>query len=136
MRDAARHHTVGHCAPMNIPRAIAMQEQAWALQSKGKFEEARIACREALQLIEESEGPDSPDVANLLNDLADIECERQDFPAALELAGRSQAIADSIGERFTGEAAARIRIRTLELPRAIRRTPGDYAQAETDLESA
>lgn len=121
---------------MNVERAIELQEQAWRLQADGKLEDALIACREAMRLIEESEGPDSPDVANVLNDLAEIESERQNFLTALALAGRSQAIADAMGDRFAGETAARIRIRTLGLLGAVRRTLGDYARAEADLQNA
>lgn len=121
---------------MNVERAIALQEQAWTLQSEGKLEDALSACREALRLMEESEGPDSPDVANLLNDLVDIETERQNFPAALALAERAQAIADVLGTRFSGEDVVRIQLRTLELLGTIRRTLGDYARAEADLQGA
>jgi hypothetical protein len=84
--------------------------------------------------MEESEGPDSPDVANLLNDLADMDMERQDFPAALGLAERSQAVISHLGDRFSGEDAVRVRLRTLELLGTIRRTLGDNALAEVDLQ--
>jgi tetratricopeptide (TPR) repeat protein len=86
--------------------------------------------------MEESEGPDSPDVANLLNDLADIETERQNFALALALAERAQAVISHLGDRFSGEDAVRIRLKTLELLGTIRRTLGDYAHAEVDLRSA
>ena len=121
---------------MSVERAIELQERAWSLQAEGKLGEARFACREALRLLEESEGPDSPDVANLLNDLADIEIERQDFAAGLVLAERAHAIANRLGESFTGETATRVRIRTLGLLGAIQRTLGDYAAAELDLRQA
>ena len=121
---------------MNVERAIELQEQAWNFQAEGKLEDALLSSREALRLMEESEGPDSPDVVNLLNDLADIETDRQDFPAALALAERAQAIADRLGDRFSGEGAVRIRVRTLELLGTIRRTLGDHARAEVDLRSA
>jgi tetratricopeptide (TPR) repeat protein len=121
---------------MNIERAVELQEQAWSFQAQGKLEDASLACRQALQLLEESDGPDSPDLANLLNDLADIETERQKFPAALALAERAQAITDRLGHRFVGEEAARIRVRTLEITGELRRTLGDYPRAEVDLQQA
>ena len=40
---------------MTTERAIELQEQAWSLQSAGKLEEARVACQEALRLIEDRE---------------------------------------------------------------------------------
>ena len=121
---------------MSIERAIALQEQAWSLQAEGKLEGAWAASSEALRLMEDSEGPDSPDVANLLNELADIAAERQNFAAALALSMRAQAICDCLGDRFSGEDAARVRIRTLGLLGAIRRTLGEYPEAEADLQKA
>jgi tetratricopeptide (TPR) repeat protein len=121
---------------MNVERAIELQEQAWNFQAEGRLGDARQTCTEALQLMEESEGPESPDVANLLNDLADIETERQDFPVALALAERAQAVIGNLGDRFSGEEAIRIRLKNLELLGTIRRTLGDYARAEGDLQQA
>ena len=121
---------------MNIERAIELQERAWGFQAEGRLGDARQTCTEALRLMEESEGPDSPDVANLLNDLADIETERQDFPVALALAERAQAVISNLGDRFSGEEVVRIRLKTLELLGTIRRTLGDYAHAEGDLQQA
>ena len=77
---------------MTIERAIELQEQSWTLQAEGKLDEASCACREALRLIDLSEGANSPDVANLLNDLAEIEQERQNFAEALALAERARSI--------------------------------------------
>jgi len=81
---------------MTVERAIELQEQSWNLQAEGKLDEASRACREALALMEAAEGPDSPDVANLLNDLAEIEQERQNFAEALALAGRAPSIEGAV----------------------------------------
>jgi tetratricopeptide (TPR) repeat protein len=120
---------------LTVQRAIELQEQSWSLQAEGKLDESACACREALRLME-SEGAESPDVANLLNDLAEIEQERQHLAEALALAERARAIEDALGQRFSGEDAARIRARTLAIAGAIRRIQGDYAHAEDDLKSA
>ena len=69
---------------------VELQEQAWNLQAEGKLEEAATAVRKALLLLEESGEANSPDAANLLNDLAEIESERQSFQDAL-VAGRTSA---------------------------------------------
>jgi tetratricopeptide (TPR) repeat protein len=123
-------------ASTNVERAIELQGQAWNFQAEGKLDDAQLTCSAALRLMEESEGPDSPDLANLLNDLADIETDRQNFPAAFAAAERAQAIANRLGDGFSGEDAVRIRVKTLELLGTIRRTLGDYARAEVDLRSA
>lgn len=120
----------------NIERALELQDQAWSLQADGKVDEALIACRDALQLFEESEGPHSPEVANLLNDLAEVEHDRQNFQIALSLLERARNIEDILGSRFCGPDAVRVRGRTLELIGLIRCKLGDYECAETALKSA
>jgi tetratricopeptide (TPR) repeat protein len=121
---------------MNTEGAVELQEQAWSLQAEGRLEEAAIACGKALQLLEESGELDSPDTANLLNDLAEIENELQNFETALVLAKRAQAIEDILGGRFAGEAAAQVRARTSALIGEICRMRGDYVAAEASLQEA
>src|SRR6266567_2633261 len=106
MRDPAREDPDGDRASMNVERAVELQEQAWRLQTEGKLDEAFVACGEALRLMEACDGPDSPDVANLFNDLAEIETARQNFGPALALGERARAIEDALRDGFTGETAA------------------------------
>jgi tetratricopeptide (TPR) repeat protein len=121
---------------MTIDRALELQARAWTLQAEGNLEDAFAACHEALLLAEQCEGSDSADVANLLNDLAEIECDRQKFQAALTYSERALAIEKAHFNRFTGEMAARIRLKTLALLGALRRLQGDYVRAENDLQEA
>jgi tetratricopeptide (TPR) repeat protein len=121
---------------MSEQQAIELQQRSWQLQSEGRFDEAAQAAREALRLIEESTGSQSPDVANLLTELADIEHQRGDYPAALSNAERARCIEDTLGPEFVGEDAARIRLRTLASIGATWRTLGEYARAELHLEAA
>jgi len=121
---------------MNVERAIELQEQSWALGAEGKLDEAASAGREALRLMKLAEGAESPDVANLLNDLAEIEQQRQNFAEALALAERARSIEDSLGQRFNGADAARIRARTLAIAGELHRIEGDYGLAEGDLKKA
>ena len=118
---------------VTVERAIELQEQSWA---EGKLDEASCACREALRLMELAEGTDSPDVANLLNDLAEIEQEQENFAEALALAERARSIEDTLGEPFTGKTSARIRVKTLAIAGGTRRIQGNYTQAEDDLKNA
>jgi len=121
---------------MNTDRAVELQEQAWNLQAEGKLDEAATAVRKALLLLEESGEANSPDAANLLNDLAEIESERQSFQEALALAERAQSIEDQLGDVFAGEDPAQIRARTMGLIGEICRTRGDYVRAEASLKEA
>jgi tetratricopeptide (TPR) repeat protein len=121
---------------MTLERALELQSLAWTLQAEGKLDDAFSACFEALQLTEQSEGPDSPDAANLLNDLAEIERDRQKFSAALTSAERALAIEKAQANLFTGDTATRIRLKTLALLGELRRVQGDYIRAERDLQEA
>jgi tetratricopeptide (TPR) repeat protein len=116
--------------------AVELQGQAWNLQAEGKLEEAATAVRKALLLLEESGDANSPDTANLLNDLAEIENERQRFQDALVLAERAHSIEDRLGDFFTGEGAAQIRARTMGLIGEICRMLGDFVRAEVSLKEA
>jgi tetratricopeptide (TPR) repeat protein len=119
-----------------MDRVLQLQERAWTLHAARRLDEAFATCREALCIADVSEGHDSLDVANLLNDLTEIEADRQNFDAAAALAERARTIEEELGDRLIGEDAARIRLKTCELLGEIRRNQGDYACAEIDLLSA
>jgi tetratricopeptide (TPR) repeat protein len=138
LRDSAGKDTSGRRTPMNTngELAVELQEQAWSLQAEGKLEQAAAAVGKALLLLEESDEANSPDAANLLNDLAEIESERQNFQDALALAERAHSIEDQLGEGFAGEGAAQIRARTMGLIGEICRMRGDFVRAEVSLKEA
>ena len=119
-----------------VELAVELQERAWNLQAEGKLDEAAAVARKALLLLEESGEENSPDAANLLNDLAEIESERQNFQDALVLAERAHSIEDQLGGSFAGEGAAQIRPRTMGLIGEICRTLGDFVRAEISLKEA
>jgi tetratricopeptide (TPR) repeat protein len=121
---------------INGESAVELQERAWNLQAEGKLEEAAAAMGQALLLLEESGEANSPDAANLLNDLAEIENERQNFQDALVLAERAHSIEDQLGDSFAEEYAAQIRARTMGLIGEICRTLGDFVRAEVSLKEA
>ena len=116
--------------------AVELQEQAWNLQAEGKLDEAATAVRKALLLLEESGEANSPDAANLLNDLAEIEIERQSLQDALLVAERAHSIEGQLGGSFAGEDAAQIRARTMGLIGEICRMLGDFVRAEVSLKEA
>jgi tetratricopeptide (TPR) repeat protein len=121
---------------MNTDRAVELQEQAWSLQAEGKLDEAATAVGQALLLLEESGEANSPDSANLLNHLAEIENERQSFQDALAVAERAHSVENKLGDLFAGEDAAQIRARTMDLIGEICRIRGDYVRAEVSLKEA
>src|ERR1700692_1066920 len=136
LRDSAGEDTSGGGTSMNTDRPVELQEQAWNLQAEGKLEEAATAVAKALLLLEESGEANSLDAANLLNDLAEIESERQNFQDALVLAERAHSIEDQLGDGFAGEGAVQIRARTMGLIGEICRVRGDFVCAEVSLKEA
>jgi tetratricopeptide (TPR) repeat protein len=124
--------------PINrkMERVLQLQEHAWTLHAERRFGEALAACDEALRLAQESEGPDSLDVANLLNEAAEIERDRQHFDAASAWLERARTIEEALGDYAIGEDVARIRLRTSGLLGEIRRIQGEYPSAEGDLRRA
>jgi tetratricopeptide (TPR) repeat protein len=138
LRDSAGKDTSGGRTPVNTngELAVELQEKAWSLQAEGKLQEAAAAVGKALLLLEESGEANSPDAANLLNDLAEIESERQNFQDALVLAERAHSIEDRLGDSFAGEDAAQIRARTMGLIGEICRMRGDLVRAEVSLKEA
>jgi tetratricopeptide (TPR) repeat protein len=136
MRDAPRADADPDCTPMNIERVTELQQQAWDLQAAGRLDEAAEACRAALCLAEADPDGEGADVANLLNDLAEIEADRQDFSAAEGLARRADAIEGRLGDAWVGDDAARIRIRTCTLLGEILRVRGECPPAHHELQRA
>jgi tetratricopeptide (TPR) repeat protein len=121
---------------MTIEQAIAMQEKALKLLGRGKLGEARDLIAKALEIFELIEGKNTPDVANLLNDLADLEDKLGHLDVALKLAERSLAITTALGRKFTGVDAAIIRARANTIMGTVHRERGDYAKAEKFLKQA
>lgn len=117
---------------MSFERIAELQERSWALQAEGRLVEACEVGAEALRLVEESAGPDSPDTANLLNELAELETERGAHAAALALAQRARSIVTALGRGFAGEDAARIRLKTCAVLGELLRLRDEYAGSERE----
>jgi len=108
---------------MSAERAIELQAQSWALEADGKLDEASRACREALRLMEAAEGEASPDVANLLDDLAEIEQERQKTASTDTRKASPSTVARSL---FSNRAMART---TMRLPPPATTSPRCWRRA-------
>jgi tetratricopeptide (TPR) repeat protein len=117
----------------DVEQVLALQDQSWELRAGRDFDGAYEACAKALTLIEQAEGPESPDAANLLVELAEIESDRQHFAAARTLVERVLGILDAVEAEFTGEDAANLRVRTLTLLGELCRLSGDYVRSEEAL---
>ena len=81
--------------PLNV--SIALSNQAAIEKERGNLDEALRLLTTAETLVESKLGPDHPQTATCLNNLADGFYEARDLPRALEMATRAVAIADRIG---------------------------------------
>ena len=76
----------------NQPDVKALVERAEKLQAEGKYGEAAAIWRQVLAIAEQALGPNHPDVANSLNDLALLLKNQGQYAAAEPLYRRSLAI--------------------------------------------
>ena len=78
--------------PVSVEEACQLHERAVALREHGQHTEAATCARRALTFVEHACGPDYPDVANILNNLAGICADQGDYAEAARLAQRAVAI--------------------------------------------
>jgi tetratricopeptide (TPR) repeat protein len=107
-----------------------------------------VAARGAVarEVCVNSDGSMSLDIANLLNELAEIELEREHLAEALTLAERARAVTRAVPREDDtvavaaadddDETAVRIHLKTLVVAGGIRRMLGLYPEAATDLREA
>jgi tetratricopeptide (TPR) repeat protein len=121
---------------LRIDKALKLHEEAWKLEEQGDIAGASKLCRQVLRIFEQEEGPNSPDIANVLNDLADLERRLERFDKALALAQRAQDVLDALGRRFRGEVAAQVRGRTATILGTAYRETGEFSAARKHLNQA
>ena len=78
--------------PGSVEEACQLHERAVALREHGQPTEAATCARHTLAFFEREYGPDHPDVANILNNLAGICTDQGDHAEAARLAQRAVAI--------------------------------------------
>jgi tetratricopeptide (TPR) repeat protein len=115
--------------------AIAAHEKAIALHASTRLPAAEAACRRAVELYEQAEGADHPDVANALVELGQIlEASDQPRPArdchakAIAILGRPQANEDP--------DLTRLRLHARSFVAGLDRALGAYAAADRGFQAA
>ena len=119
-----------------LDRALAFQDQADLLESQGDDRGAEAALRQSLALFEELDGPESPDVANLLRILGAGLNRRGHYVEAVDCGTRAVAIMEKLLPLFDGPDGARILIEALATRSAALRELGRYSEAEPGLRQA
>jgi len=122
--------------PRSLDQAIELYDRAVALQGATQLEEAEKCCRRAAAMFKQIDGPESPDVANVLNTLASICAQQGNHKDAEDHASQAGRIMKALGARVEGLDAERIRIESLTLLGTIARERGRYDKAEPYLQQA
>lgn len=119
-----------------IEHAIELHGRSVELEDRGDLAGAEDLCREALTIFEREEGPESPDVANLLHSLGGI-LERQGrFHEAALCADRAIRIIEPVIAQFEGDEGKLILLHALGLLGTALRQMGRYGDAERPLSRA
>ncbi len=122
--------------PETTEQAVELFNQAMELRAQGDLENAETFCTQAIAIFQNIDGENSPDAANLLNVLAAIRDERGDYEGAIDAAQRAVAILDALGDDFSGEDAAYLRLEAWNRLGNVHRHLAHYAQAEIILKRA
>src|SRR5262245_18909927 len=108
-----------------LQEARNLHTESQRLSRAGKYDESRPAAERALELREKALGPESPDVAASLNNLANLYSDKGDYAKAEPLYQRALDIREkAIGSEHPNVAAFLNNLANLY------RLKGDYAKAE------
>src|SRR6266511_4075716 len=114
-----------------LQEARKLHTESQRLSRDGKYDESRPAAERALELREEALGPESPDVAQSLNNLAIIYRDKGDYAKAEPLFQRAMAIYEkAVGPESPDVATS------LNSLANLYRLKGDYAKAEPLVQRA
>ena len=116
--------------------AIALHEQGQAAAEAARHAEACALFAEAAERAAIEEGPNSPDLANILSDYAESATDLLQFSTAVEKATQAVRILETHGEALRSEMGATLYSRALGLLGSAHRHAGHYAAAKPWLEQA
>jgi len=119
-----------------IEQALSLLERSDELTAKGDLAGAERLCQEALEIFEKEEGPESPDVANLLYAVGSIQEQRGLYDEAGASAARAVRIIEPLAPQFDGDDGRIILANALGLQGTALRQQGRYAEAEVPLKAA
>ena len=109
-----------------LQEAHRLNAEALTLVRAGKYDEARPLAERALEIREKTLGPDHPDVAVTLNNLANLRRNKGDYATAEPLYQRALAIREKAFGTEHPDVAA-----TLHTLANLHSSKGDHARAES-----
>ncbi len=119
-----------------IDRALELLDSSDQRAAENDLAEAERLCGEALTIFEAEEGPESPDVANILHTLGGILEQRGSYDHAAACAARAAHIIEPLVPQFEGDDGRLILANALGLWGTALRQKGQYAEAEGPLRRA
>lgn len=99
----------------NIERAIQLMEQSASAESEGDLEQAEGFCREALSIVEQEGGPESPDAANVLHSLGWLLEQQGKHEEAADCARRAVDILEPLLPHIEGDEGKMLLLHSLGL---------------------
>jgi tetratricopeptide (TPR) repeat protein len=118
----------------DLEQACHHHDLALNLQAQGRYRQALAQGRQALILMERAVGPDHPDVANILNLVAELSATQDAYTCAEALAKRSVAIMSQF--EADGADLDRIRVQAYGTLGTLYRMQGRYQEAEPLFQQA
>jgi len=116
--------------------AIALHEEGQAAAEAGRHAEACALFAEAADRAAIEDGPNSPDLANILSDYAESLMDLLQFATAVAKATQAVQILETHGEALRSEIGATLYSRALGLLGSAHRHAGNYTAARPPLEQA
>ncbi|MBS1872107.1 MAG: tetratricopeptide repeat protein [Acidobacteria bacterium] len=120
----------------SIDYAIELHDESTRLEAAGELTAAEARCRQALAIFEKEDGPESPDVANLLHSLGMILEKQGRYDETEVCARRALAIVEPLLPQFDGPDGVLIQLHALGLLGTALRQKGRYLEARPLLERA
>src|SRR5688572_5913803 len=93
--SGASHRTVSHLSLDPVAEAIRLHDLSVEYRAQGKHVKAKSASLRSLRILEKAVGPNHPDVANVLNTLAGVYEDLDQYEEAEKLCLRSVRIMET-----------------------------------------
>jgi len=116
-----------------LEEACRLHDLAVSLRAQGQYVEALATAQQALAVFEREVGPDHPDVANVLNNLAGIHQDQGAYAEAERLYRRSGEMLDALTASLEVET---LRVQSLCGLAGVYRMQGRYDEAEPRFQQA
>ena len=107
--------------------ACRLHEMAVSCRAEGKLDRAESLALRSLKIFQKACGPNHPDIANVLNNLAGVYQDRSEHKQAVKLYQRSVKIMEKIQD---GPEQELLRVQSLTFPKTLREFQSQFCSEE------